>query len=44
VKSRLVAALLALGQATAASAQTLDAAKLDLLFDGLLEKNKEFAQ
>jgi CubicO group peptidase (beta-lactamase class C family) len=40
MKAKLVATLLALVCATAASAQTLDAAKLDLLFDRLLEKNK----
>jgi D-alanyl-D-alanine carboxypeptidase len=39
-KTRLVATLLALVCATTASAQTFDAAKLDLLFDRLLEKNK----
>jgi CubicO group peptidase (beta-lactamase class C family) len=40
MKTRLVATLLALVCATTASAQTFDAAKLDLLFDRLLEKNK----
>jgi len=40
IKTRLVAALLALVCATAASAQMLDTAKLDLLFDRLLARNK----
>ena len=40
MKPRLVATLLALVCATSASAQTFDAAKLDLLLDRLLEKNK----
>jgi CubicO group peptidase (beta-lactamase class C family) len=40
MRTRLVATLLALAGAASAAAQTFDAAKLDLLFDRLLEKHK----